>query len=129
MDITDTLPVSSSNVGGSIQKVHDLALTRCCELSGCCHCRNEETTLQHSLGVVSGDARLSILSHNRCQRQTSETKPCESGVVESHFHSEEELEVELYSCGCCEGDDPCPHGYGMISLMWMITLWNNQPYF
>jgi len=20
--------------------------------------------------------------------------------------------VELYSCGCCEGDDPCPHGYG-----------------
>jgi len=20
--------------------------------------------------------------------------------------------VELYSCGCCEGDDPCPHGFG-----------------
>jgi len=20
--------------------------------------------------------------------------------------------VELYSCGCCEGDDHCPHGYG-----------------
>jgi len=39
-------------------------------------------------------------------------KPCESGFVESHFHSEEELQVELYSCGCCEGDDPCPHGFG-----------------
>jgi len=56
MDITDTLSVSSSNVGGSIQKVYDLALTGCCELSGCCHCKNEETTLQDSLGVVSGDA-------------------------------------------------------------------------
>jgi len=69
-------------------------------------------TLQDSLGVVSGDARPSILSHDRCHRRTLETKPCESGVVESHFHSEEELQVELYSCGCCEGDDHCPHGYG-----------------
>jgi len=53
-----------------------------------------------------------MLSHDRCQCQTLEMKACESGVVESHFHSEEELQVELYSCGCCEGDDPCPHGYG-----------------
>jgi len=39
-----------------MQKVCDLALTGCCGLSGCCHCKNVETTLQHSLQVVSGDA-------------------------------------------------------------------------
>ena len=22
------------------------------------------------------------------------------------------MQVELYSCGCCDGEDPCPHGYG-----------------
>jgi len=115
MDITDTLSVSSLNVGGSIQEKHNLALTRCCEFSGCCHCKSGETALPGSMEVLSGEARPLILSDDRCQRRTSETKPCESGFVESHFHSEDELQVELFSCGCCDGDDgddPCPHGYG-----------------
>ncbi len=43
-------------------------------------------------------------------------KACESRVVESHFHSEVELQVELYSCGCCDGEEPCPHGYGYEEL-------------
>jgi len=43
-------------------------------------------------------------------------KACESGVVESHFHSEVELQVELYSCGCCDGEEPCLHGYGYEEL-------------
>ncbi len=71
-----------------------------------------ETTLQDSMQVVSGDAQPSMLSHDSCQCQTLEMKACESGVVESHFHSEVELQVELYSCGCCDGEEPCPHGYG-----------------
>ncbi len=39
-------------------------------------------------------------------------KVCESEVLDQHFHSEEELQVELYSCRCCNDEEPCPHGYG-----------------
>jgi len=83
------------NVGGSIQNACNLALTGCCKLSGCCHCKNVDKTLQNSMQeVVSGAARLSMLSHDSCRRRTSEMKACESEVVKSHFHSEVELQVE-----------------------------------
>ncbi len=45
-----------------------------------------------------------------------EIKACESEVLDQHFHSEEELQVELYSCGCCNDEEPCPHGYGYKEL-------------
>ena len=66
--------------------------------------------------VISGNAQLSMLSQDSCQHQPLEMKACESGVVELHFHSEVELQVELYSCGCCNEEEPCPHGYGYKEL-------------
>ncbi len=43
-------------------------------------------------------------------------KLCESGFVELHFDLEVELQVELYSCGCCNEDEACLHGYGYKEL-------------
>jgi len=79
--------------------------------------------------VVSGAARLSMLYHDSCRRRTSEMKACESEVVKSHFHSEVELQVELYSCGCCDGEELCPHGYGYEELKVDDYFMNNQLYF
>jgi len=125
MENSDILSVPPLNVGGSIQNVCNLALTRFC-LSGCCHCKNVEKTLQDSMQVVSGNAQLCMLSHDSCQCQLSEMEACESGVVESHFHSDVELQVELYSCGCCDREEPC---MVMRNSKWMIIFMNNQPYF
>ena len=103
------------NAGGGIQNVCNSALTGCC-LSGCCHHKNFGKTIQGSMEVSSGNAQPSMLSDNSCQHQPSEMKPYESGFVEPHFYSEVELQVELYSWGCCNEDEPCLHGYGYKEL-------------
>jgi len=66
--------------------------------------------------VISGNAQLSMLSEDSCQHWPSEMKLCESGFVELHFDLEVELQVELYSCGCCNEDKACLHGYGYKEL-------------
>jgi len=55
MENSFILSVPSMDVGGSIQNVCNIALTRCC-LSGWCHCKNVGNTLQDSMQSLSGNA-------------------------------------------------------------------------
>jgi len=66
MENCDILSVALVNVGGSIQNVCNLALTRCF-LSGCCHHKNAGKMIQDSMQVVSGNAQLSMLSQDSFQ--------------------------------------------------------------